>query len=205
MRKIYSIGEFRAAALRKDAGLGDCIIRMPLVTAKELEPEESRRVRFTITDQSIDRMGDTIAIDGWDLEAFKRNPVVLFGHDNASLPVARAVSIWREGEALKSIAEFATAEMSQFADRVFRMVRGGFLNAVSVGFSPRKWAWAEDEGRRLGIDFIEQELFEYSIVTVPANANALVEGKSLIVPGTGQRCAGWGPYEAEIETEMSRA
>jgi hypothetical protein len=57
------------------------------------------------------------------------------------------------------------------------MYRDGFLKATSVGFQPLKYAFTDDPQRRFGIDFLEQELIEFSLVTVPANAEALIEGR----------------------------
>jgi hypothetical protein len=59
-----------------------------------------------------------------------------------------------------------------------QMYSKGFLNAVSVGFDPVKYAWVEDKDRPWGIDYIEQELLEYSCCPVPANPEALVDAKS---------------------------
>jgi phage head maturation protease len=63
---------------------------------------------------------------------------------------------------------------------VYRLARGGFLAATSVGFRPLKWEYTTDKERGAddwfpGIDFEEQELVEFSIVTVPANPEALME------------------------------
>jgi hypothetical protein len=44
---------------------------------------------------------------------------------------------------------------------------------------PLKYAFTDDPQRRFGIDFLEQELLEFSwCVPVPANAEALVEGRA---------------------------
>ena len=42
--------------------------------------EESRTVRFVLSDSSVDRMGDTIDAAGWRLGQYKANPVVLWSH-----------------------------------------------------------------------------------------------------------------------------
>lgn len=78
-----------------------------------------------------------------------------------------------EGKQLVATLEFPTAELSPFGDQVYQLVKAGYLNAASVGFLPTKWSFSDDPGRRLGIDFEEQELLEFSIVSVPANAGAL--------------------------------
>lgn len=142
------------------------------------EADESRVLTFTISTDSIDRHGDSVAIDGWTLENFRKNPVVLWAHDYRSMPVAKSLSEWVEGNKLKARAEFTPKDLSRFNDTVFEMYKQGFMSAVSVGFSPKKWVWAEAEDRRYGIDFVEQELLEFSAVPVPANAEALIEARS---------------------------
>jgi hypothetical protein len=54
------------------------------------------------------------------------------------------------------------------------MLQGGYLNAVSVGFKPLKFA--RNEARR-GTDYLEHDLLEFSIVPVPAHQGALVVGR----------------------------
>lgn len=174
-----SIDAFRAAG--KDAGKveGDAAVRASFDTEiKASEDEGSRSVGFTISTDSVDRMGDTIDQAGWQLEAYRKNPVVLWAHDSSSLPVGKAPKIWLEKSKLKADAEFTPKGMARFNDTVFDMVKGGFLNATSVGFAPLKYAFVDDPNRKWGIDFMEQELLEFSIVPVPANAEALVEGKA---------------------------
>jgi HK97 family phage prohead protease len=142
------------------------------------ENEAKRQLSFTISTASVDRMGDSIAVDGWDLTAYKKNPVVLWAHDMTGLPIGRAADISVEDGKLKSVAEFVPADISRFADAVYRLYQAKFLNAASVGFRPTKWAWTEDKDRKFGIDFEQQELLEYSAVPVPANADALIEARA---------------------------
>jgi HK97 family phage prohead protease len=134
-----------------------------------------RTFTFTISTARVDRMGDTIAVDGWKLDAFRRNPVVLWAHDGSLLPVGRATDVWVQGGRLKATAELAPSNVSPYAERVRGMLSGRFLNATSVGFSPLKYAFTDDPQRKFGIDFIEQELLEFSIVSVPANSDCLLD------------------------------
>ena len=140
--------------------------------------DTTRELQFTISTGDIDRSGDTIAVDGWKFDSYRKNPVVLWAHDYETLPLGKSPRVWIEGGAVKAIAEWTPAGMAKFNDVVFDMYKGGFLNAVSVGFRPLKWAWAEDSERRLGVDFMEQELYEFSAVVVPANPHALQDAKS---------------------------
>src|SRR5579871_3442276 len=144
------------------------------VEVKELEDGTTE---FVITTDSVDRMGDTIAADGWELGSFLKNPVVLFAHDSHSLPVGRAVAVTHTPNGLKSRVQWVPKDVYPFAGTVREMVKGGFLNATSVGFQPLEYKWAEDKERPGGIDFTKQELLEFSIVPIPANAEALVTAR----------------------------
>lgn len=175
-----SIDDFRAAVRADGDADKDSAIRASFDTEVKAGEGDSRNVTFTISTSSVDRMGDTIAVDGWKLDAYLKNPVVLWAHDSTSLPVAKATSIWKGDAktALKAIAEFTPKGMARFNDTVFDMLKGGFLNATSVGFAPLKYAFVDDPARKYGIDFIEQELLEFSVVPVPANSEALVESRA---------------------------
>ena len=38
-------------------------------------------ITFVASDETEDRLGDVLRSDGWDLEAYRRNPVFLWAHD----------------------------------------------------------------------------------------------------------------------------
>jgi HK97 family phage prohead protease len=132
-----------------------------------------RVLRFVISTGSRDRDGDTIDPDGWELANFRKNPVVLFAHEHRDLPIAKALDVRVERSQLIADAEFVPAEIYPFAETVFRMLREGYLRATSVGFKALKWARRDDGG----VDFQEQELLEFSVCSVPANADALMVGR----------------------------
>lgn len=139
--------------------------------ASETEPS---RVRVTMSDATPDRYGDTISHAGWNLEHFKRNPVILWGHDSSQPPVGKAVSVTVTDKALVGEIEFAPTEKGR---EVETLVRGGYVRAVSVGFLPKKYGPRKDKDSD-GIAFEEQELLECSFVSIPANPNALVDDES---------------------------
>lgn len=177
-----SIDEFRKAHGKdpaQAAPIADANVRGSFDTVVIKAEGDSRTITFTISTASVDRMGDTIRVDGWKLDAFRKNPVVLWAHDAGSLPVAKAPKVWVEDGKLKAEAEFTPAGMARFNDTVFEMYQQGFLSATSVGFNPLKYAFTDDPQRRYGIDFLEQELLEFSAVPVPANPEALIEGKAV--------------------------
>lgn len=169
--------QFRDAA-RSGNVPNDAALRKGFVADVKAIDGEARTVDFVISTASVDRMGDTIAVDGWKLESFRKNPVVLWAHDSSMLPLAKASNVRVEDGKLKARAEFAPREISGMANAVFEMLKAGFLSATSVGFAPLKYAFVDDPERKFGIDFIEQELLEFSIVPIPANAEALIEARS---------------------------
>lgn len=181
-RLFGSIDEFRQAAKPPDGAelqdFSDACVRGSFDTEVKVKGGSDRTLMFTISSSAVDRMGDTIAVEGWKLDAFRKNPIVLWAHDSSSLPVAKATKLWIEGEKLKAEAEFTPVGMARFNDTVYEMYKQGFLSATSVGFAPLKYAFTDDPQRRFGIDFIEQVLLEFSAVPVPANPEALIEGRS---------------------------
>ncbi len=151
-----------------------------------------RVLAFIASTQNVGRDGDVILARGWDLDAYRRNPVVLQGHDAKALPVGRAVSVSKvltgKNPHLAVSIDFATAAESPNAEAVYQSYRKGFSKALSVGFrvlSHYAPGDAEREQRGLGpfgnvID--SAELLEVSTVAVPADPGALCVGS----PKAGQ-------------------
>lgn len=182
-QETLSIEQFRERARADNAAAGvefegGRTLRGSFDTEVKAGDGDSRQVQFTISTGSTDRMNDRIDPKGWKLDRYRKNPVVLWAHDASLLPIARADKVWIEGDSLKAIATFVPKATLRFADTVLELIKGGFLSATSVGFMPLKWAFADDQARGFGIDFIESELLEFSIVPIPANAEALIEGKA---------------------------
>ncbi len=177
MPKILTENEFREAAKVGETP-AEAHIRKAFIAEVKASSEEDRTVDFVISTAAVDRMGDTINVDGWQLANFRKNPVVLWAHDSSMMPVAKASNIRVEDGKLKARAEFMSREISGFADAVFKAIKGGFLSAVSVGFAPIKYAFSEADGRTFGVDFLQQELLEFSVCPVPANPECLNQARS---------------------------
>lgn len=129
---------------------------------------------------SVDRDGESINQDGWDLKNFLKNPVILAGHDWWSFPIGKATEIAvKDGQLMFSMI-FATTEKGQEA---YQLVKEGVLNAFSVGFMPKEWNPNDP-------DRIEKaELFEISLVSVPANPEAVVMAKGMKENSLAQKMA----------------
>jgi len=135
-----------------------------------------RTFEFIASTGGIDRDGEVILPTAWDLKNFKKNPVIMYGHDYRGLPIGKAPKVWVDDGGLKNTVEFPPEGTYEFADIVRRLVENGYLKAESVGFIPREWndGDGEKEPRRT---YTKAELLEISIVPVPANPDALVAAR----------------------------
>ena len=146
---------------------------------------EERVLRYTCSDDSVDRMGDVIKQDGWELDNFKKNPVIMANHDYSKFPVGNAIKVGVQDNKLKMDILFPDDEVSPDSDQAFKLAKSGIMRAGSVGFVPLKHhLMTEDEKENYGVKsdwsfiFEEQELLEFSVCGVPANANAIQESIS---------------------------
>ena len=139
---------------------------------------DDRAIDFAISTAGVARDGMTIAPAGWQLEAFKKNPVVLWAHDDGIPAIGRAINTRVAGGVLRSTGIFATRDVHPLADTVYQLLKQRFLNAVSVGFAPLRAALANEPDRAGDVDILEQELWEWSVVNVPSDPNALAGARS---------------------------
>lgn len=129
---------------------------------------------FVISDGSLDRHGTRINPKGWDLTNFKKNPIALFAHDSR-FPIGSWSNIRTEGDKLVATLTLAAKGTSQRIDEIISLVEQRVLRATSVGFSVIKFGTAAKDD----YDFIEQELYEVSVVSVGSNTNALAKARAL--------------------------
>lgn len=153
-------------------------VKTGLIFEKKQINEQTYEVDFVASTEAYDRMGDSIKLDGWELDRFRKNPVILFGHDYYSFPVGKAVDVAVRNGALMVKIKFAVNE-SEAAKECWELVKGGYLNAVSVGFIPKRWEYRSQDGDTpSGMDVMAAELLEISIVPVPAHQDALIQARS---------------------------
>ena len=155
--------------------------------------EATRSITYVVSDETPDRVGDIIAVKGWQIESYKKNPVILWGHDQSIPPIGRGNNVRRRYGAqprLTADIEFAPAEAHEFADTIYQLAASDFIRATSVGFMPKEVKELSDKERKsLGLGkygqfYSKSELMEISVVGVPANPAALEEGvKSLMSKG----------------------
>lgn len=170
-------GEDVAAIFRADQSGQRTRLAMPMGQAAANDGDGERQVRFTISTQGVKRDGMSILTAGWRIDAFLTNPVVLWAHDETTPAIGRAVGTAIDAGTLVSTAVFAERDIHPLADTIYQLIKRRFLNSASVGFCPLKARMATDPARAGEVDLLEQELWEWSVVNVPADPEALVAAR----------------------------
>lgn len=137
---------------------------------KALEGDEPV-MSFIASDNTVDRYNEVIEQDGWELENFRRNPVIPDCHDYSSIAriLGRARSVQVVNGRLVNQVEFAVD--NPMGNLAWKLARGGFIKSQSVGFIPLEWqnGSGKDQPART---YTKAELLEISLVVVPANPAA---------------------------------
>lgn len=129
------------------------------------------QVEVIVSNSAIDRHGESIRMEGIDTKQVMKNPVLLWGHDYESIPIGRIIKLWKSQGNLMARIEL-DYDIDEFADKVYKKIIRGSINAVSIGGIVKQWN--ED------YTVIEKmEMIELSLVTIGAHQDALVTSKSL--------------------------
>ena len=144
---------------------------------------ENRTVTFVASTYDKDRHGTILNQKNWNLDNFNANPIIgyqhnVYGDDMCNPPnpddqlgLGRA---YIEGDELLIDITFEPADINPLAEKIFKKIQFGSLNAVSVGFIPlRDEKGNVGEQRSDGFYFHGQELLEVSVVNIPSNPKAL--------------------------------
>lgn len=141
--------------------------------------EEQGIYEAMVSTESVDRDDDVLLADGCDVTNYLKNPIVLWGHNyyDPGAVVARALEITKiPGRGVKLVFQFVERGINATADLVHDLWAGGYLRAMSVGFIPKlRESRRSPDGEELARGFLYRlwELLEGSIVTIPANQDAL--------------------------------
>ncbi len=111
------------------------------------------------------------SLRGWKLDRFAANPVILWSHDTDAHPIGKATDVAETSRGLELRIEFAPLNVgNEQANLTWESIRAGIVRGVSVGFD--YGARSDENGLAV---FTDNELHEVSVVSVPADALALVD------------------------------
>jgi len=140
--------------------------------------EKNYTATFVMSTASIDRHGDIVDQDTWNLDHFLKNPAFFWGHRSNEFPLGKWLSVKLENDPenegqkmLVGVAEFAVG-VHEDIDRAWKHVVRGDLNMVSVGFIPKLVDYDED---REAYILKYCELMECSLVGIGSNRRALIK------------------------------
>jgi HK97 family phage prohead protease len=132
-----------------------------------------------LSDESVDRLGDVIMSDGWQLDDFKKNPIALWGHDAHEPPLGTWQNLRVEQKQLVGDLQLAPKGTSDRIDEIARLVEVGIIRAASVGFRAIERKPRLVGEKQVGEIYVKHALVETSLCAIPANPNALAIMKSL--------------------------
>jgi HK97 family phage prohead protease len=133
--------------------------------------DAAREADFVCSTDAIDSYNEVV-MQNWRLERFNQNPVALFGHDKSQLPIGQWKNVRVEGGQLVGTLKLASAAANPLSECVWNSIQEKTLRAVSVGFVPHKVGVESVDGdERVVLD--DNELFEISVVPIPANPDAV--------------------------------
>jgi phage head maturation protease len=168
---------------------------------------QRNRVTQVISTGDLARDGAIIDPRGWDFTNYDRNPVVLWMHDADVVPFARTIRHVATDSELIAEAEFDLEDPR--GAQAFSKIRRGYINATSVRWLPiRTERRPAPEGVKVPdhhkdpdgnvLWFMEQELLEFSYVSIPADPGALIiraDGRPFNVRDFASASGGFAPLE----------
>jgi HK97 family phage major capsid protein/HK97 family phage prohead protease len=133
--------------------------------------EDLRVLRGVATTPSPDRMGDIVEPLGVKF----KNPVPLLWQHDSRQPIGSAKLGRPTDEGIAFEARIPkVSEPGRLKDRldeVWQSIKAGLVKGVSIGFKALELSFLKDGG----IHFLETEVLELSLVTIPANAQATID------------------------------
>lgn len=135
-----------------------------------------------VTTESLDRDGEIIRVNGWRKPSLGRCKLLLF-HDYDELPIGKPywtkpktegerIGLYTRGRLGPQIQGLACGELLLLGD----------MDSFSVGFNWFKRTFdAEADGiKKPFFEYLDQELYEYSLVNIPSNPEATIAMQRMI-------------------------
>lgn len=141
-----------------------------LLTVKALN-DERREITGIATTPEADRVGDIVE----PLGAKFTNPLPLLWQHRHDQPVGTVKFDKPTAKGISFIATLPIIEevgaLKDLVDMAWQAVKAQLVRGVSIGFRPIEYSYMDSGGVR----FSETEIYELSLVTVPANAAATIQ------------------------------
>jgi HK97 family phage prohead protease len=150
--------------------------------------------RYSVNGEEIvDRDSEVIFPSAYDLSNFQKNPIMLYMHDRMA-PIGKVTDIGVTNEGLYIEGEVYSGVNKE----VYTAIEKGVLQTFSIGFRGKQGVYNPDSDIYY---YTNVELYEVSVVTVPANQDSVF---SIVKsPCDGGVCA-LGISEVSTKSDMSQ-
>lgn len=153
----------------------DKLLKIPveLKTVQDSDTEDLE-IEGWATTTDKDRVGDIVMPEAFSeaINNYLKTPILLYMHKK-DLPIGKVTDMKFEPNGIK-IKAIVTAASKFAREEVIPLIKRGILNAFSIGFIPKDGRY---EPKSDSFYITKGELFEISVVTVPANPNAVFSVK----------------------------
>ncbi|MCI0526818.1 MAG: HK97 family phage prohead protease, partial [Nitrospira sp.] len=151
-------------------------------TVKAVEGEPSApvvKVQGYASTIDLDRDNEIILPTAFSgtVDRFMKNPIMFYGHETGGFfrPSSKPIGSYTKLEVHPSKGLWVEGDITALTEQgkeVGLLAKAGILKTFSVGFRPIKWEFNEETEVRT---FTEVELYEISIVGIPANPEAIIQ------------------------------
>lgn len=177
---------------------GEKMIGVFNTTIKKIsEDDEYITIRGMASTKDTDRVGDIMDPSCWTkggLENYMNNPIILFNHDyNRPIGKGTGIKVTENGLEL-------TAKISKADRYISKLIQDGVLSTFSVGFKVRDADHMKETG---GLYIKDAELYEISVVSIPANQSAKFEVVKCFSPNEFELYKSTLTPLGEVETAVS--
>jgi len=175
------------------------------------EGEQERTMVAVISSANVDRVGDRILPGAFsNVKLGQKSSIpLLWGHDRSGYPVGKSQWIKNDRKNKTVIGKFEFASTTK-ALEAWELVEQGFITKVSVGFNVTSQD-ALSKNDFGGYDIKSAELLEVSLVNIPANRDAVIQGikqlmenKSTFCDSTLKEFGIIDDDEPEVEPEVEK-
>lgn len=162
--------------------MGDTVRKLFCID-RAVSPPTDEMATFVASTNASDRYGDVVD-QSWILDNYTLNPVIQRDHDyRTAATVGRGEKVRVENGKLIVDIKWGTDPASK---EIAQKVKEGLINAVSVGFRPGRSIlrsglptdhpyYADPKDNPYGRAYYDNDLYEISVVAIPANPEALAQ------------------------------
>ncbi len=162
---------------------------------KDLKSEDDGYSMGAISTIDIDSDGDVVLPKGINLGRYEKNPIVLFNH-SVNSPIGFAEELKVEDDKIIAKTRYGSTEEAQ---KIYQLVLDKVLRTHSIGFVATEWFQKGEEeythhlaqliksfpdkfnkDSNIARIITKSILCEYSIVTIPANEDAVIHEMKMI-------------------------